>query len=443
MPKPPSFEWTLRHPDGRAQNFLVSIGTLTERPGTESGRLAIFLDVSEVRTAEREQKRMEEQLQQVQKLEALGRLAGGIAHDFNNQLTTIIGNSEMLRDELRGNPESLSLVEEILAAGKRSGALTEQLLTFSRRQSVTPQVVDANLVLRRLQSTLSRLLGETIRLHFDQMASDCFIRVESGLFEQALMNLSINSRDAMEKGGTLEFRTSRLILKQPIQAYAQDVPVGDYVLVEVIDSGHGMDTRVIENLFDPFFTTKPIGKGTGLGLAMVYGFMQQHHGYIQVHSKPNTGTRFSLYFRAEPRPSESSRIEKQITPNTAAPTYTILVVEDELPVQRMMQRILKMAGYEVLTAANGTEALSVFESVSQRVDLVLSDIVMPEMGGLELATRLWEKRSDLKVILSSGYGEQALEQAPFPREHVRVISKPFPTDELLGLIRTFLDKHPV
>ncbi len=440
--QPPSFEWTYAASDGSRKTFLVSVGSLGGSTGSQQGYLAMFLDVTGVRIAQREQQRLEEQLQQVQKLESLGRLAGGIAHDFNNQLTTIIGNSEMLRDELRSQPENLSLVEEILAAGRRSGVLTEQLLTFSRRQAFVPQVLDVNTLIARMQKTLTRLLGETITLNFEQKASDCFIKVDAGLFEQALMNLAINSRDAMPNGGILEFRTSRIILKQPMQAYVKDVPPGEYVVVDVVDTGHGMDAKVLENLFDPFFTTKPIGKGTGLGLAMVYGFVQQHQGYIQVNSRPGSGTRFSLFFSAERRPSEAPAA----APAPAVeklPAYTLLIVEDELPVQKMMQRILKLAGFEVLVAANGREALNVFAEAGEKVDLVITDIVMPEMGGLELAARLWEKRPELKVVLSSGYGEQALEHTSFPREKVRVIGKPFPTDQLLSLIRTFLGKPAV
>jgi PAS domain S-box-containing protein len=369
---------------------------------TGDGRFAIAF-VSDIS----QRKRLEEQLNQSQKMEAVGRLAGGVAHDFNNMLTVISGYTRMILDELSPLDPLREYADEIGKAADRAGAITNQLLAFSRRQVIMPRVISVNSVISQTEKMLRRLLGEDIQLGLELHPEVSNIKADPTQIEQAIVNLAVNARDAMPTGGQIFIETANVHLDETYAKSHLGVQPGDFVMIAMTDTGHGMDAATRQRIFEPFFTTKEQGKGTGLGLATVYGMIKQSGGDIWVYSEPGKGTTFKLYF---PRAVEgvAERTDSNNGATTHAGNETVLVVEDEKPVRDLTVRMLQQLGYKVLSAASGAEALEISNSFSGKIALLLTDVVMPQMSGQQVADVLLGTRPDLKVLYLSGYTESTV-----------------------------------
>ncbi|MBI3828950.1 MAG: response regulator [Planctomycetes bacterium] len=381
----------------------------------------------------------DEQLRQAQKLEAVGRLAGGVAHDFNNLLTIIIGRGKLMAMRLDENDSIRKELELILQTAWRASDLTRQLLTFSRYQVVQPRRLDLNEIVRDTQKMLGRLLGEDIEMKSRFEPKLGKISADTGQLSQIILNLAVNARDAMPNGGTLTLATENASLfegKSPVQG---ELKTTEYVLLTVQDSGEGMDEETLARIFEPFFTTKGPGKGTGLGLSVVYGIVQQNGGMISVESQPGKGTTFKIYF---PRiqetavPDAAQSVKDMFLPGTE----TVLLAEDEEPVRELIMDALVACGYKVLPAATGEQALAVSRSEAQAIHLLLTDLIMPKMNGLELAEALLTERPGLKVLYVTGFTEHAvLNQAGPATTGANIMQKPFTPQQLTRKVREVLN----
>lgn len=384
-----------------------------------------------------DRKRLEEQFRQAQKMEAVGQLAGGVAHDFNNLLTIITGYSEMLLDGEIENNSMRELVEEINKAGHRSAGLTRQLLAFSRKQVLAPKVLDLNEVVRNTEKMLRRVIGEDVKLITIMSEIDCVL-ADPGQLEQVLLNLAVNARDAMPQGGELIIETSNVELDANYAETHAGVRAGKYVLLCVSDSGHGISVEIRQHLFEPFFTTKEVGKGTGLGLAVVHGIVKQSEGHIQVYSEPGSGTAFKIYLPAilNPVGTESPTSGRH---HTAQGTETILLVEDEEVVRKLAQRSLTHFGYSVLSAASPAEAINLSSEHQGPIHLLLTDVVMPQLNGRRLAELLTPERPEMKVLYMSGYTDDAMMRQGVLEADVHFLNKPFVPSALGMKVREVLD----
>jgi nitrogen-specific signal transduction histidine kinase/CheY-like chemotaxis protein len=384
-----------------------------------------------------ERKRLESEFHHKRKMEAIGRLAGGIAHDLNNWLTVIIGYAEMMLEDPAHNTAREGL-EEILSASRAATGVTRNLLTFSRKQVVQLQVVDLNQVVTEFHHLVQRIIGETIQVEIELSADPLRTKADPSQIQQVLMNLAVNARDAMPKGGRLAVRTSRIRMEDELLPGA-NASEGEYAVVTVSDSGVGMSVDVRERLFEPFFTTKESGKGTGLGMAVVYGILKQLGGYITVDSEPGRGTTFTMFFPVTE--GAALRVEERgiqnATPNAGGERTRVLLVEDEEPVRTLTKLILERAGYAVVAAATGEEALELFEHAPQPIDLVLTDIVMPGISGPEMLARMSRMRP-IPALLMSGYPDQ--EDVAAGSESMRLIPKPFTADVLTSAVREALEE---
>ncbi|MGA2382049.1 MAG: PAS domain-containing protein [Gemmatimonadales bacterium] len=388
--------------------------------------------------------RLEDQLRQAQKMEAVGRLAGGVAHDFNNLLTAISGYSELLLADLASeDPRRLDVIE-IRKATERAAALTHQLLAFSRRQVLQPRVVDLNAVIGGAEKLLRRLIGEHIALATRLEPSLASVTADSGQLEQVIVNLAVNARDAMQSGGTLALETRTVLIEAAAQTAEQSIVApGRYVLLKVTDTGSGMDAETRRHLFEPFFTTKERGKGTGLGLATVYGIVKQSGGFIWVDSEPGKGTAFRIYLPAvddAARPAEAGGDARPRDVPTAAGTETILLVEDEEAVRKVAREALHRRGYSVLEAADAERALEVSGRFDGHIALLLTDVVMPGLSGRALADRLAPLRPDTKVLYMSGYTDAAIVEHGVLAPGLNYLQKPFTPDVLAQKVREVLDQ---
>jgi len=384
------------------------------------------------------QDQIEEHLRQVQKIEAVGRLAGGVAHDFNNLLTIICGYGQLLRDRVA--PNDRSAVEEILKASDRAAALTRQLLAFSRRQLLTPQVLDLNSVIVNIENMLRRLIREDIELTTVPHPGLWHVKADPGQIEQVIMNLVVNARDAMPDGGKITIETTNTELDKAYASSHFPATPGSYVSLAITDTGCGMDKEIQAHIFEPFFTTKVIGKGTGLGLATVYGIVKQSAGYIWVYSEPGQGSTFKIYL---------PRVEQAATETAPAPapelkcgSETVLLVEDEEAVRSLVCAVLRSKGYNVLEATEPFQALSLLDQTSQTIHLLLTDVVMPQMSGRELAGRLTALRPDAKVLYMSGYADDAIIRHGILEAGTPFLQKPFTPSALVQKVREVLDNPP-
>jgi two-component system, cell cycle sensor histidine kinase and response regulator CckA len=408
-----------RRRDGSEIPIEVSLNAIETPEGIFA--IAFIADITQ-------RKRLEEQLIHAQKMEAVGRLAGGVAHDFNNMLTVISGYTRMILDELAPQDPLREYAEEVAKAAERAGAVTNQLLSFSRRQLIQPRIIDVNAAILQIEKMLRRLLGEDIQLSLDMEANLPHILADPNQIEQAVVNLAVNSRDAMPEGGQIFIKTAQVHLDEDYVRIHLGVKPGDYVMVAITDTGQGMTPEVRQRIFEPFFTTKERGKGTGLGLATVYGMVKQSGGDVWVYSEPEKGSTFRLYF---PKAAEQppAAVVRESEPAKVKRGETVLVVEDEKPVRELTVRILQQLGYSVLSAASGREALAICSSFAGRIALLLTDVVMPEMSGRQVADAVLRARPELKVLYVSGYTEHAVIHHGVA-SGVQFLAKPFSRDAL-------------
>ena len=388
-----------------------------------------------------DRKRLETQLRRAQKMEAVGQLAGGVAHDFNNLLTAILGYSQLLADQLGARPDLCSHVEEIRKAGERAAALTRQLLAFGRQQVLQPRVIDLNAVVADIAALLRRLIGEDVELITALRSGPVGVLVDPGQVEQVLVNLAVNARDAMPKGGKLTLETADVELDE-IYAYLHpDARPGPHVLLAVSDTGEGMDRETQSHIFEPFFTTKGQHQGTGLGLSTVYGIVLQSGGHIEVHSETGRGSTFKIYFprvEAEVRGAAESAAPAAAR---AAGSETVLLLEDEAALRDLIRDVLQDSGYTVLEAGIPAAALALASSHPGPIHLLLTDVVMPRMGGPEVAEQVVRLHPRARVLYMSGYAGHAIGRHPLPAG-APLLEKPFSVEGLLQQVRRVLDGAP-
>ncbi|MFC1896521.1 PAS domain S-box protein, partial [Thermodesulfobacteriota bacterium] len=395
--------------------------------------VGFFTDVTERR-------QIEAQFRQSQKMEAIGTLAGGVAHDFNNILTSIIGNAHLALMEVDKDGPLREEIEDIKAAGERAASLTRQLLAFSRKQIVQPRIVDLNELLTEIEKMLGRLIGEDVELLTISSPELWQVEADPGQMEQVIMNLAINAKDAMPKGGKLTIETANVDLGENYfrKRGVREEPPGSYVMLAASDTGIGMDKETQEHIFEPFFTTKEIGKGTGLGLSTIYGIVKQNNGFIWAYSEPGQGSTFKIYLPKAKGDAEP--IEEKPTPvSELGGSETILIAEDDDGLRKLARTVLKQSGYKVLEAENGEDALRVGEGHDGLIDLLLTDVVMPKMGGKEVADRLQPLHPQMKVIYMSGYTDNAIAHHGVLALELTFIQKPFTPEGLTRKVREILN----
>jgi two-component system cell cycle sensor histidine kinase/response regulator CckA len=383
----------------------------------------------------------EDQLRQAQKMEAVGQLAGGIAHDFNNLLMAIMSNAELAALEIPPSGDAASHIDEIKSASRRARALTQQLLAFSRKQMLQPRVLDLNTVVLDAEQILRRLIGETIVMSVTLESKLGQVRADPGQVAQVLMNLAVNARDAMPQGGRLLIESSNRDIDTADARQYRGLKEGRYVGITVCDTGIGMDDDTKARIFEPFFTTKPPGQGTGLGLSTAYGIVKQSGGYIAVDTTLGRGTSFTMLLPRVFEAAEPAAPQMQREAPTSAVRGTVMLVEDELAVREATKRMLRKYGFNVIEAKNGEEALGLWASHASDVDVVLTDVVMPSMGGADLVRTLRSKRPNLRVVFMSGYTQGTLEITAVDEAATRFLPKPFTTDQLVATLRELVGER--
>ncbi|MGO9380085.1 MAG: PAS domain S-box protein [Dissulfurispiraceae bacterium] len=395
-------------------------------------------DITERKKSEHEKANLEAQLRQAQKMEAVGQLAGGIAHDFNNILSAIVGYAYLLQSRLVSNDPSLEDVKEILESAHRGAEVTHSLLAFSRMQVINLKPVSINDILRRTEKLLSRVIRENIKINTVLSQDEVKCIVDAAQIEQVLMNLATNARDAMPRGGRLTLSTDYFEMDEAFILDHRYGKLGKYALISVSDTGVGMSMETASRIFEPFFTTKETGKGTGLGLAMVYGIIKQHDGYVDVYSELGKGTTFKLYLPATELKKEEGMKAVELEP--LGGTETILVTEDDDKIRRLYETILKQKGYKIILAKDGEEAIEQFSKNKDVISLVLLDMIMPNKGGKEVYDEIRRVKRDMKVLFASGYSADKIDKEILIGEHVDFLFKPLSPINLLSQVRAMLDK---
>ncbi|PYT34074.1 MAG: hybrid sensor histidine kinase/response regulator [Acidobacteria bacterium] len=427
-------ELTIVPADGLSRTVVASGQPILDGHGRNLGAVIAMHDITE-------RKQLEEQLRQSQKMEAVGRLAGGIAHDFNNLLNVITGYGELISERLpQGDPMGAK-VDQIKKAAQRAASLTRQLLAFSRKQVIEPRVLDLNALLADLDKMLRRMIGEDIEMSTVEGQPLGRIKADPGQIEQIVMNLVVNARDAMPQGGKLTLGTANVDLDQAFARRNAGARAGAYVLLSVGDTGTGMDPETQSHIFEPFFTTKEMGKGTGLGLATVYGIVKQNNGYIEVESAPGRGACFRVYLPRVQDRAEALRARESTAPPQGS--ETILVVEDEDLVRQVVREALRSFGYTVLETGDAEEGARICKSHAGPIHLLMTDVIMPKMNGRALAKRLTLQRPDLKVLYMSGYTDSAIVQHGVLEPGVSFLQKPFALTALARKVRDVLDEEGV
>ncbi len=416
-----------RRKDGDTFEVQAAISPIRDA----DGQVVNYLLISRNVTVERQ---LEQQLRQAQKMEAVGRLAGGVAHDFNNLLMAISGYSQLLLDGLEEGDARREYADEIIRAARQAASLTQQLLAFSRRQVLTRRILDLNTVVAEIQKMLTRLIGEDIDLVTSMAPELGKVRADRSQIEQVIMNLAVNARDAMPRGGRLLIETANVELDEDYIWTHAGARVGPYVMLGVSDTGVGMDAEIQSHVFEPFFTTKPKGEGTGLGLATVYGIVKQSDGYISVESEPGRGSTFRIYL---PRVEEADG-EEQVDAPSGGGSETILLAEDEREVREVVSAFLQEAGYSVIEAGDGEEAMRAAEEYDGPIHLLLTDVVMPRLSGRELAQRLLAERPATRILYMSGYTDDAVLRHGVLESEAAFLQKPFTADILQRKVREVL-----
>jgi two-component system, cell cycle sensor histidine kinase and response regulator CckA len=432
-------EYRMRHKNG-SWRILESTASVVRNELGQNERLVIVnRDITMRKQAEAELQEREHQLRQAQKMEAVGRLSGGIAHDFNNLLSVIIGYADEL-DTSRGETEKLRRnAEQIKKAGLRAASLTRQLLAFSRQQVLQPKVLELNAVVAELAKMLRRLIGADVELKLNLDSRAGRVKADQSQLDQVIVNLVVNARDAMPEGGKLTIETANTELGEQHSSKMPYVKPGSYVQLTVADTGTGMSAEVIAHIFEPFFTTKEKGKGTGLGLSTVYGIIKQSDGYIWVDSKPGKGTSFQIFLPREMEAAPALTVQAAAAPR-AASSSTVLVVEDEESLRELITDLLERNGYQVLPAADGAEALKLARSSPAPIHLLLTDVVLPGIGGPILARQLAADQPGIRILYMSGYSDfNALGRGTVPPD-ARLLQKPFTKEVLLQLVSEVLSR---
>ncbi len=425
------YETVVPHPDGSTRDVVLNKATFSKPDGSPGGLVGVMIDVTE-------RKEMEARLRHSQRLEAIGKLAAGIAHDFRNQLTVIEGESDMLLARGGIDEESRGRVEEVVRAVARSKLLTGQLLAFGRKESLRPRLIDLNDLVEELVQPLPRVIGEDVSVSTRTCPTPCVTSVDPYQLEQAILNLVINARHAMPGGGHIVMRTASVELDEEAVRRFPDTAPGKYAVVEVTDTGCGMDEQTLQRIFEPFFTTKEVGKGSGLGLSMVYGFVKQSGGTIEVSSQPGKGTTFRLYFPLV-RAGGDQPAPASIAEGLPRGSETILVVEDEDAVRQIVVESLRSLGYDVLEACNAEAAMRHVKRARGTIDLLLTDVVMPRISGVELARCVRRVRPGIPVLLISGYAEDELARRGVTERDAELLTKPFSRKDLARKVRQILD----
>jgi PAS domain S-box-containing protein len=411
---------------------LIDVEITSHPLGAQKRWLSLVVDVTE-------RLNLEAQLRQAQKMESVGQLAGGIAHDFNNLLTVINGHAGLIAASGQLPPKAAESIKEISEAGKRASALTRQLMTFSRKQELVLEAVDLNGIVNNITKMLRRVLGEDVTLNVDFGPGLPPIKADIGMVEQVLLNLAINSRDAMPRGGQLRIITSSVTLDVAAARQIPESSPGQFVCLSFGDTGCGIPAENLSRIFEPFFTTKELDRGTGLGLATVYGIVKQHRGWIKVESRVGEGTAFQIFFPASTEKSGAMPATFRET-KVMGGTETILVVEDELPLLRLMHHILESFGYKVLDSSTGKEALAIWEQHRAKIDLLLTDLILPDgMAGPELAKILQASKPGLKILYTSGYNNERLAKEFPPGARVNFVQKPFHARRLAEVVHDCLN----
>jgi two-component system cell cycle sensor histidine kinase/response regulator CckA len=422
----------VRLPGMATRIVSLSLNRADLRGDRPDGLIVTMLDVTE-------QRGMELQLTQAQKMQAVGQLAGGIAHDFNNLLTAMIGFCDLLLLRHRPGEQSFADVMQIKQNANRAASLVRQLLAFSRQQTLQPKVLNITDVLAEAGHLLRRLIGENIELKIVHGRDLGLVLADQGQLDQVVMNLAVNARDAMAGGGTLTVRTGNQHIDRRRSGVQEIMPPGDYVLIEVSDTGHGIDATIINRIFEPFFTTKEVGSGTGLGLSTVYGIVKQTGGFIFVDSAVGQGTTFSIYLpHYKGTETKAQRFGETAEPPPARDLTgagTVLLVEDEDAVRLFGARALRNKGYKVLEARSGELALEALAKSTSRVDVLITDVVMPEMDGPTLIRRVRDQQPDIRVICISGYAEDSLRKRLTSTEDIRFLPKPFTLNQLAAVVK--------
>jgi two-component system cell cycle sensor histidine kinase/response regulator CckA len=428
-------EYRVVHPSGEIRWIRDDRSMIRNTAGTPTGMGGIATDITDSKVMEIEHRSLQAQMLQAQKMEAVGRLAGGVAHDFNNLLTVINNYAAMVVSELRAGDRLRDYVQEILEAGQRAVGLTRQLLAFSRRQVMEPEILDLGSAVADMKNMLARLIGEHIELHTERAEDLWLVRADPAQVQQVLMNLVVNARDAMPQGGVLTIETENVEVSEGGDRAPSTVEPGAYALLKVTDTGCGMDEATLERIFEPFFTTKAEGRGTGLGLSTVYGIVKQSGGHVLACSRPGE-TVFSVYLpRTE---GKVTRAEPVTEPEVFRGSETVLLVEDEQAVRELTERILATAGYKVISAESGHRALLASEESETDIHLLVTDVVMPSIGGKELADLLRRKRPSMKTLYMSGYSDDTIvDQGVLGQGH-DFITKPFGREQLLRAVRRVL-----
>ena len=428
-----------RSASGALRWVMTTKVPIIDESGRIHGLVGIGRDFTESRETKEALRRSQEQLQQGQKMEAIGRLAGGIAHDFNNLLTVIKGFAEFIDARLpHGDPSKIE-IGEIRSAAQRAARLTSQLLAFGRKQILQPRIMPINDVVQAMRNMLPRILGEDVELSISLGEEAGRIRADQGQLEQVIMNLSVNARDAMPQGGRLSITTENVFVSASMRFDHPELKPGPYVALRVVDTGTGMDAATLSRIFEPFFTTKEPGRGTGLGLSTVYGIIKQSDGFIYCDSTPGRGTSFVIYFPRVFAQDQVTAAEGRAS-TSASGNETVLLVEDEEALRGFVRATLEKSGYTVIEAGDGVSALDLISRGDQAVDVLVTDVVMPRMGGYELARRVLQDTPTTRVLYMSGYAEETIMPPPLDGRPVDLVRKPFEAAALLSRLRDVLDR---